>query len=109
MKTFNKEVKTEVYVSISDEDKIKKGYLESGWEDCFWKLGSVDGFVESLIHMLHIHPVLQEKDSYNEYKHPEGFPRFEKPNVFDEKYIHESDELGKIVVVFGETTVDDEW
>lgn len=109
MERFSKEIKTDVYVTVSDPDKIKKEYLESGWEDCFWDLGSVDGFVESLIHLLYINPVLKEKDSYNEYKHPEGFPRFEKPNVFDEKYVHKSEELGEIVVVFGEISVDDEW
>lgn len=100
MKRFSKEIKTDVYVTVSDPDKIKKEYLESG---------SVDGFVESLIHMLYINPVLQEKDSYNEYKHPEGFPRFEKPTIFNEQYVHKSEELGEIVVVFGEISVDDEW
>lgn len=109
MRNFSKEVKIETYVSISNPEKVKKEYLESDWEDCFWKLGSLNGFVDSLVHMLHTHPVLQEKDSYKEFKHPEGFPRFDKPNLFNEKYIHKSEELGEIVVVFGEINVDDEW
>ena len=109
MKTFNKEVKIETYVSLSDPDKIKKEFLESDWESYFWKVGGVDGFVNSLIYTLHINPILQDKGSRDEYKHPEGFPRFEKPNVFDEKYVHKSEELGEIVVVFGEINVDEEW
>ena len=109
MKTFNKELKIETYVQISDPDKIMKKFFESDWQEYFYKLEDLDDFVNNLVHELHIHPEHKYEGEFKYFKQPEGFGTFDKPNAFDEKYVHKSDELGEIVVVFGDTTVDNEW